>query len=103
MVNNGCPEDRNRGWRVHRIKITTIYPMTEQASFSGCSDKNNNYQYALFKKDMHSDISGYFDTYELQVYLCYMVSKYPFSRGMQWPAGNYSIYGVNRECPPGTL
>jgi hypothetical protein len=101
MVSNGCPEDKYKGWRMHRIKITTIYPMTEQASFSGCSDKNNNYENASFENDVHRDIAGYFDIYELQVNLCYMVSTYPSSISMQWPIGNYSIYGVYQECPPG--
>jgi hypothetical protein len=103
MVDNGCPEDKNRDWRMYRIRITTKYPMTEQASFSGCSDKKNKSQYASFENDMHRYISGYFDTYELQVNLCFMATKFSSSIGMQWPAGNYSIYGVNHECPSGKM
>ena len=103
MVLDGCPEDNGRGWEIGRIRITTMYPMTTKDSYKSCNEDPYKYQTdeTLQYNNSFAAFAGYFDKYELLINLCYKLPQYTSDVDIDWPTGNYSIYGVNNKCPPG--
>lgn len=102
LTRDGCPENSDRGWEIGHIKISTRYSMSDKDSFNGCKDVSyQNQTDSMYPEKPFARIAGYFDSYELQINLCYKLPQYMTNFDIKWPAGNYSIYGVNNECPPG--
>ena len=116
--NTGCPESGAQGWRRGYLSVTWVQPHNI-TSFPYCdrtignmkpdinyitSASNQTEKYtcprALLSDELNGHVQGISSDYEWRLNFCFKIKDDSASNSM-WPVGNYSIFGVGKDCPLG--